>query len=160
MNERRVRLMTKLAEFEQDNKVDLDRVKTCYRSDYISVHLLKNLFRITLAFLIGFALWICYNFDTVLEMLNRMDIVGFGFRILFIYGIIAVLFLAVTYIIYSYRFYHNEKQFVKYQSMLNRLLTEYDRETGKNIRRSGHERRRERDRKEHGGRKDDSIVRH
>ena len=42
MKEKRVILMTKLADFEQKNQEFLLNAGTYYRSDYIGVHLLKN----------------------------------------------------------------------------------------------------------------------
>lgn len=153
INERRIRLMTKLAEFEQESKDDLELVKTSFRSDYISSHLLKNLFRITLAFLIGFALWICYHMERVLEMLNVMDVTSFGIRVLVIYGIVVLIFMVVTYIVYSLHFYHHEKQFLKYQNMLQRLVNEYEIEDTQTVRKV------RRMRRENGGRHNGSINR-
>lgn len=152
ISEKRIKLMTKLAEFEQDKGADIELVRTHYRSDYISVHLLKNLLRITVAFIVGFALWACYNAEKVLEMLNTMDIVGFGIRLLVIYGITIVISMILSYILYTMRFYQNEKQFQDYKNMLQQLISEYDLEKGVERPRSSRRRR------ERGGRGNDDTV--
>ena len=66
MNEKRIRLMTKLADFEQHNGEMLYKAGTYYCSDYVSAQMMKNLFRITAAYLIGLGLWACYRLDWLL----------------------------------------------------------------------------------------------
>ena len=56
MSEKRIRMMTKLADFEQRNRKLLQNAGEYYRGDFIGIRLLKNLFRITAAYLLGAAL--------------------------------------------------------------------------------------------------------
>lgn len=145
--------MTKLAHFEQKNRNFLRDAENYYRSDYIGIHLLKNLIRITLAYFIGAGLWACYHMDSLLKKLNTMDIRETGMRLVISYGIIAVLFLMLTYVIYAVRFYRMEKKLLSYRNMLERLIMEYDREKPERLRRNSREKHRSQ-----GGMDDDSIV--
>lgn len=153
MNEKRIRMMTKLADFEQRNQKILGDAENYYRSDYIGIHLLKNLIRITLAYLIGAGLWACCHMDSLMKKLNTMDIRDTGMKLLISYGIIAALFLLLTYMIYTVRFYRSEKKLLTHRNMLERLIMEYDREKPERVRRSGREKRRRQ-----GGTENDSTV--
>ncbi len=150
MNEKRIRLMTKLADFEQHNGEMLYKAGTYYCSDYVSAQMMKNLFRITAAYLIGLGLWACYRLDWLLERLNTMDILGIGMGILITYGVILAVSLRLKYLIFSVKYFQAESQMQTYRNMLDRLIAEYDNERG------GRRRRRER-RREVGGSGDGGI---
>lgn len=149
MREKRVILMTKLADFEQKNKEFLLNAGTYYRSDYIGVHLLKNSIRVTVAYFIGAALWACGHMDFLMKKLNTMDIREIGIKMLMSYGVILALFLLLTYVICTVRFYRSEKKLQTYRNMLERLIMEYDREEPE---------RRRRERRKQGGIDHDSTV--
>lgn len=153
MNEKRIRMMTKLADFEQKNGRWMRNAEGYYRSDYIGIHLLKNLIRITLAYLAGAGLWACAHMESLMKKLNTMDIRETGIKLLVSYIIIAVLFLALTYVIYTIRFYQSEKKLQTYRNMLERLILEYDREEPGRGKRSSREKRRRQ-----GGTDHDSTV--
>ena len=153
MNEKRIRMMTKLADFEQKNHSVLRNAEDYYRSDYIGIHLFKNLIRITLAYLIGAGLWACYHMESLMKKLNTMDIRETGIKLLISYGVITVLFLLLTYIIYAVRFYLAERKLQTYRNMLERLIMEYDREEPESVRKSSREKRRKQ-----GGTDNDSTV--
>lgn len=153
MNEKRIRMMTKLADFEEKNREDLYHAENYYRGDYIGIHLLKNLLRITIAYLIGAGLWACSHMDSLMKKLNTMDVKGTGIKVLVSYVIIAALFLLLTYVIYTVRFYRSEKKLQTYRNMLEHLILEYDREMPERRRRNSREKRRKR-----GGKDHDSVV--
>jgi len=152
MNEKRIRMMTKLADFEQRNREDLYRAENYYRSDYIGIQLLKNLIRITLAYVTGAGLWACSHMDSLMKKLNTMDIRGTGVKLLIAYGVTAALFLLLTYVICTVRFYRSEKRLQTYRNMLEHLLLEYDREEPEKRRSSRGKHRKQ------GGKENDSTV--
>lgn len=128
MNKKRIRLMTQLAMFEKEHGKMLGQAGTCYRSDFLGMHLLKNFCRGTLAFLLGMMLWVCANSEEVLEKLNRMDVKGLGISIVISFGLFLALFLALTYLVYSIHFFQAEKRLSSYRLMLERLESEYEEE--------------------------------
>lgn len=146
MNEKRVRLMTKLAAFEEEHHGMIRQAGTYYRSDFVGVNLLKNILRGTAAFFIGLALWACYHSEELMEKLNTMDVMGLGRQILIAYGVLMILFLALSYVIYSIRFFQCEKKLQSYRLMLERLGKEYEQEetAGRPRRRSAERRSAER----------------
>ena len=128
VNEKRVRLMTKLAEIELRDDAMIEQARSYYRADYVGIHLLKNGLRITVAFLIGLALFGFRNADSLMKRLNTMNIVGIGMQILFVYGVLLVLYLGLSYLVFSIKFYRSNKRFQTYQNILDRLLVEYEKE--------------------------------
>lgn len=153
MNEKRIRMMTKLADFEQRNEESLRNAGDYYRSDYIGIQLLKNFVRITLAFVVGTGLWACCHMDSLMKKLNTMDIRETGIRILAAYLAAAAFFLLLTYVVCTVRYYRSERKLLKYRNMLEQLILEYDREEPKRRRRSSGAKRRKQ-----GGIDNDSIV--
>ena len=129
MSEKRIRMMTKLADFEQRNRKLLQNAGEYYRGDFIGIRLLKNLFRITAAYLLGAALWAVYNEEAIMKKLNTMDIQGLAAGLLIAYGIVLILFLTLTYVISAVEHYKAEKKQQTYRNMLERLVLEYDHET-------------------------------
>ena len=153
MNEKRIRMMIKLADFEKRNHKELRNAETYYRSDYIGIHLLKNLIQITIAFLIGAGLWACYYAEPLMKKLNKMDIRGTGVKLLIAYIVTVTLFLALNYVIHTVRFYLAERKLQTWRNMLDRLVLEYDAETPHRMERRGRERHRRREEDD-----DDSTV--
>lgn len=128
VREEKIKIMTKLAILEQDQGDMIKKAKTYYRSDFIGGHLLKNIFLYTAAFLIGFILWASYSMDALLEKLNTMDILGLGRRIILVYGIVLVIYLVLSYVIYYIKFHKAEIKLLSYRLLMDRLIEEYDKE--------------------------------
>lgn len=134
IHQKRVSLMTRLAIYEKHSRIELDQASSYYRSDYISTYLLKNGFRVTAAFLIGLLGWGCYNFNSLVNNLNDLDYVSMGIKMLVSYVAVMAVYLLITYIVYSIRFYHAGKQQQEYRILLGRLEQEYmkeDKEAGR-----------------------------
>ena len=124
MNEKRIYLMIRLAIFEEHHREQLQGVRTCFRSDYIGRHMIKNGLRVTAAFVCILAGWGMYHAETL--MLEK--------QILFLYAAWLIFFLVMTYCIHSIRYMRARKDLEQYQSMLTMLEREYNREdkiTGK-----------------------------
>jgi hypothetical protein len=151
MNEKRIILMTRLAAFEQKHKRQLQEAGGYYRSDYIGIQLLKNFFRMTVVYLICLIFWCCYHLEELMEKLNTMDLKGTIRGIVIVYVLLMSVYLLITYVIGTLRFYRSTKIRQTYRNMLGHLLMEYDCE--KPVR----TRRREKKRK-HGGTDYDTTV--
>ena len=128
MNEKRIYLMTRLAIFEEHHREQLQGVRTCFRSDYIGRHMIKNGLRVTAAFLCILAGWGMYHAETLMLDITRIDVWMLGKQILFLYAVWLSFFLVLTYGIHSIRYMRARKDLEQYQSMLARLEQEYDRE--------------------------------
>lgn len=125
----RICLMAKAAAFEKENGRELEQIRNVFRSDYISMRMMKNVLRMTIAFLLGLFLWICHDIDAVMAKLGIMDIRGMVIRICAAYGIVIAVSLSVTYYTASRDYFRGRKKQQKFLAMLEKLPQEPEQET-------------------------------
>ena len=122
LNEERIRLMTRMAAYEEhEGKKDI-AISGYFRGDYISFQLLKSAIYATVGFALAVAMYVLYNMETFLEDFYKMDMVEFLKGILSKYCLVLAIYLIISYFVYSYR-YHKAKRHVKqYNQLLKTLL--------------------------------------
>ena len=121
LNEERIRLMTRMAAYEEhEGKKDI-AISGYFRGDYISFQLLKSAIYATVGFALAVAMYVLYNMETFLEDFYKMDIVQFLKDILSKYCLVMAIYLVISYFVYSYR-YHKAKRHVKQYNQLLRAL--------------------------------------
>ena len=121
LNEERIRLMTRMAAYEEhEGKKDI-AISGYFRGDYISFQLLKSAIYATVGFALAVAMYVLYNMETFLEEFYKMDIVEFLKDILSKYCLVISIYLVISYFVYSYR-YHKAKRHVKQYNQLLRAL--------------------------------------
>ena len=131
INEEKVKIMTKLAMYEQGKGRTYLPVSRYYRSDYIGLALIKNFFLVTIGYGLILAVIAAYNLEYLLDNVHKMDLISLGIVVLAGYiGVLAV-YSVLTYIQYTVK-YHNAKKSVKqYYTQLTRLEKIYTREEKK-----------------------------
>ena len=121
LNEERIRLMTRMAAYEEhEGKKDI-AISGYFRGDYISFQLLKSALYATVGFALAVAMYVLYNMETFLEDFYKMDMVEFMKDILSKYILVLAIYLVISYFVYSYR-YHRAKKHVKQYNQLLRTL--------------------------------------
>ena len=121
LNEERIRLMTRMAAYEEhEGKKDI-AISGYFRGDYISFQLLKSAIYATVGFALAVAMYVLYNMETFLEDFYKMDILEFLKDILQKYCLVIAIYLVISYFVYSYR-YHKAKRHVKQYNQLLRTL--------------------------------------
>ena len=121
LNEERIRLMTRMAAYEEhEGKKDIS-ISGYFRGDYISFQLLKSAIYATVGFALAVAMYVLYNAETFLEDFYKMDIMEFFKGILSKYCLVLAVYLVISYFVYSYR-YHRAKKHVKQYNQLLRAL--------------------------------------
>ena len=78
LNEERVILMTKMASYEAGEGKKSMSLGRYFRGDYISIQLLRAFFCGTVAYLLGFGLYILYDFETLISDIYKMDLFVFA----------------------------------------------------------------------------------
>lgn len=128
LDERRVKLMTKMALYEQKEGKEDFKVSAYYRKDYASVHTIYSIIWMTLGYILLVLLIGLAALDTLME---GMSLAGF---VLLAGGVIIGYFLVVFVGgIASHQFYNNKHQNArarvkKYNHYLIRLLKMYEKE--------------------------------
>lgn len=131
LNEERIKLMTKLASYEADEGKRSVRIGNYFRSDYISLGVIKSVICATIAFIVVFALYILYDFEEFMANIYKTDLVQFGKKILIIYFVFVVAYSIISYLVYTYRYTKARKSLKRYYNNLKKLAFLYEKENKK-----------------------------
>lgn len=125
ISKERVRHMTKLSEFENEESKTCQKATQYFRRDYVAMELIKSFFSGTIAFGLLFVLWLFYDMENLVKKINDMDMIGFGIRIVMVYLVFLAAYLLITYIIYNRRYTKGRKQVKEYYNRLKRVSSLY-----------------------------------
>ena len=126
LNEEKVILMTKMASYEADKgKRDMATGKY-FRSDYISLQLMKAIFSGTMAFAIVIGIALLYDFDAFMKDLYKIDLLQMGKDLIVIYLISVGLYTLIVYIVSAYRYNRSRQNLKTYYGNLKKLTKYYE----------------------------------
>ncbi|MBO4213617.1 MAG: hypothetical protein IKX99_07130 [Lachnospiraceae bacterium] len=121
VNEEKVRLMTKLAVFEENKGKKTLSIGDYYRSDFISKNLLSGFIAGTIAYFLLFAIWALHEGENLVQSLLELDFGHIIFLVIVFYGIFMVLYLTICYLVGDYRYRRSVKSLKAYKKALKRL---------------------------------------
>jgi len=128
INEEKVKIMTKIAMYEQGKGRKYLPVSKYYRSDYIGLALIKNFFLVTIGYIMAIAAVAVYFGEYLMENLHKMDLVSLGIYIIIGYVAALVGYSILTYIQYSVKYFKAKKSVKEYYTQLTELSKIYTRE--------------------------------
>ncbi len=120
LNEERIRLMTKMACYEEEIGKEYMPIKQYYRRDYVSSEMLKTLITSTIAFGLLSVCWILYDMESITEALGDSDLAVFGTSILVKYVIFTVLYQIIAFLVYNRRYTKATASVKEYYSFLKK----------------------------------------
>ena len=126
LNEERIILMTQMASYEQNEGKKNMAVGRFFRSDYVAIQVLKSVLCASLAYAIGFALFIFYDFEVFMQDIYKMDLIAFAKNVLFYYAVTVIAYGIISYVIYTYRYAKVKKSLKCYYQNLKKLNTMYN----------------------------------
>ncbi|MBO4902126.1 MAG: hypothetical protein J5518_04980 [Lachnospiraceae bacterium] len=128
LNSEKIRLMTRMASFDEvEGKKDL-AVNGYFRGDYISLQVLKSAIYGTIGFAVVLALYVLYNLETFLSDFYKMDLMAFAKDWLTKYVIVLLIYLLISYFVYAFRFSRSKRRIRAYQQQLKKLHQIYEEE--------------------------------
>lgn len=128
INEEKVKIMTKIAMYEQGKGRKYLPVSKYYRNDYIGLALIKNFFLVTIGYIMAVAAVAVYFGEYLMENLHKMNLVSMGVYIIVGYVAALVGYSILTYIQYSVKYYKAKKSVKEYYIQLTELSKIYTRE--------------------------------
>ena len=131
LNEEKIKIMNKLAMYEQGEGKKYLPVSRYYRSDYIGLALIKNFFLVTIGYCLVLAGIAAYFGEYLVDNIHKMDLVAVGRNAVIGYVIVLVVFSVATYIQYSVRYHKAKKSVKEYYQELTQLNKIYSREEKK-----------------------------
>ena len=121
LNERKIRLMTKLAIYEKkDGKEDLKLAKY-YKGDYARLQAWKTGIAVTIAYVLLLVVAAVYKLEYFLDNAFIIDFKELGMKVLDIYVIVLTVYVVIAMLGYSLKYEKKKKKLAKYFRMLRKL---------------------------------------
>lgn len=128
LNEERIKLMTKMACYEENEGKKNVAIGNYFRGDYIALQVIKSIVSATVAFMIIFAMFIFYDFEVFMADIYKMDLLQFGKTVIIAYLIFTAVYAFISYGVYTYRYTKARRSLKIYYNNLKKLSYLYDRE--------------------------------
>lgn len=128
IHEERLKPMIKMAMFDKNDGKACKPMIQYARTDYISMQLLCSFITGTIAFGILCVLWVLYDTQEFMKMLNGAYIFELFKGILIKYGIFMGVYSVATYIVYRVRYTYRRRQVKAYYKNLKEINMLYERE--------------------------------
>ncbi|MCQ2537514.1 MAG: hypothetical protein MJ124_03860 [Lachnospiraceae bacterium] len=131
VNNRKVRLMTRLAIYEEGEGKEDIRLGKYFRRDFVRLQLFKNIIAVTVGYLLLVALYMAYKLEFLISEAVKLDYAAMGRRLLALYLIILVVYIAGS-LVFSMLYYNaSRKKLAKYFRMLRLMRSFYREESEK-----------------------------
>ena len=131
LSQERIKLMTKMAAYEENEGKKYMSIGSYFRSDYMGMQVIRSVICGTLAFFLLAGLYVYYHFETMMQDIYKMDLLLLGRRALFYYIVFIAAYSVITYVIYSFRYSRAKRSLKHYYYHLKQLAAIYDIEKGR-----------------------------
>ena len=131
LNEERIRLMTRMASYEENEGKKNVSIGSYFRSDYISLQVLKSVISATIAFVLLCGAAVLYDFEIFMQDIYKEDLLASGKKILIYYIVFVAVYAVISYVVYSYRYNRARKSLRQYYNNLKQLSLLYEEENRK-----------------------------
>ena len=126
LSEERVILMTRMASYESGKGKKNVKIGNFFRSDYVTIQVLKSIICSTVAFFLGFGLYILYDFEMFMQDLYKLDLLAFGRNVLMYYAITVVCYAVLVYVGCTVRYAMAKKGLKRFYQNLKKLNSLYN----------------------------------
>lgn len=126
LNEEKIVLMTKLASYEAGEGKKYVAIANYFRSDYIGLQVLKAVISGTIAFMVLFGIYVFYNFESFMQDVYKVDLLGLGKQIGLVYLICIGAYALIAYILATYRYNRARQSLKTYYGNLKKLSKYYE----------------------------------
>ena len=131
LSQERIKLMTKMAAYEENEGKTYMSIGSYFRSDYMGMQVIRSVICGTLAFFLLAGLYVYYHFETMMQDIYKMDLLLLGRRVLFYYVVFIAAYSVITYVVYSFRYSRAKRSLKHYYYHLKQLAAIYDIEKGR-----------------------------
>lgn len=126
LNEDKIKLMNEIAMLEKQGKKTIFPANRYFRGDYISSHLLRAIFAYTISYCLCVIVWLLYNADEMLNILNLDTMLVYGRKAVVFYFAGLVLYGFITFLVCRRRYEHARRGMKVYLAKLKRLEKRYE----------------------------------
>lgn len=134
LNEEKVRYMTQLAIFEKNEGKKIFPINRYFKKDYVGGQMFRSFFGYTFCYLLILLMWVLYKLDELLNDMSIDDLLNAGERWGVIYVAGLVIYLIITWIVYSKRYDYAARSQTMYVSKLKHLVRRYEKDRSDRMR--------------------------
>lgn len=128
LDERKVKLMTRLAFYDQTQGKEDFKISEYYRKDYVGMHVIFSILWITLGYVCLGAIVVLAGLDQLLEKMSLTLLITLGLAAVIGYFVTVILYVIVTSHIYNKKHQDARQRVKKYNHTLTKLLKIYEKE--------------------------------
>lgn len=129
LNNRKIRIMTKLAIYENKKGKEDIHLSKYYKTDYVRFQVLKSIICTTIAYALILAMIFMYHMQYIIKYAVKLDYKTIGTYVLGIYILLISIYGLGSLIGYSFRYDASRKKLARYFKLLKRLSKVYKEET-------------------------------
>ena len=131
LSQERIKLMTKMAAYEENEGKKYMSIGSYFRSDYMGMQVIRSVISGTLAFFLLAGLYVYYHFETMMQDIYKWICCCSGAEFCFIILYLIAAYSVITYVIYSFRYSRAKRSLKHYYYHLKQLAAIYDIEKGR-----------------------------
>ncbi|MCC8024142.1 MAG: hypothetical protein LIP16_02385 [Clostridium sp.] len=128
LNEDKVGAMTGLAIFEKNEGRKIFPINRYFKKDYVGGQMFRSFFGYTFCYLLVLLMWVLYKLEALLNEASIEDIVGYAVNWGKIYVAGLVIYLFITWLVYSRRYDMAARSQLVYAARLKHLLKRYEKD--------------------------------
>lgn len=128
INEKKVKLMTRMASYEQNKGKEDFKINDYYRKDYVSLKRLYTFFWVTIGYVCVIGLVAMAGFEELMDKMSLQLIIAAGGVLIVGYIALLVFYIVVTNRVYNKKHQNARTRVKKYNHDLTRLLKIYEKE--------------------------------
>lgn len=121
LDNKKIKIMTKLAAFEQGEGKEDIKISKYYKTDYIRYQVIKTAVSITFGYLLVLILFGMYHAEYLISKIVTLNFIRIGQYLLGFYIIIMAVYITGAFIGYSVKYDHSKKNLSRYYKLLKRL---------------------------------------
>lgn len=128
LSEERIRLMTKMASYEEGEGKEYLPIKQYYRKDYVALGMIQTFITSSIAFGILFLCGLLYKMENITELLADKDLTELGVFVLTIYFIFVAVYQVIALLVYNWRYTKANASMKEYHSVIKRVEKLHEKE--------------------------------
>ena len=125
LDEKNVKLMTRLAFYDETQGKEDFKISAYYRKDYVSLHMLCSFIWVTIGYVCIVALAVLAGLDSLLGNMSMAVIVLIGGMAIVGWLAVVIIYMMITSHIYNEKHKNSRQRVKKYNHDLTRLLKMY-----------------------------------
>lgn len=126
INEEKIALMTKLALYEENEGKKNIPLGKYYKEDYVSLHMINTVIVATFSYVLILAVIIFSHLEEMMAQIANMDFIKAGKDLIIGYVAILVVYIVISYIVYTVKFKRVRKSLNEYNGNLKKLYVMYE----------------------------------